>query len=171
MVQFQDFTSSKTAHRSTWAVPPLGYVKVNFDATFLPGNSYNKAYAARDHGGRCLGWFVCRFIGRPGPVVGETRAALCAISWVQARGWNSINLEGDCLQVIHSLRDKDSDSLPAFIIYRDESLRIVRNFSIFSCSFIKRSGNCLAHALAHLNVNSSTSIQDDVFPAYMANLI
>lgn len=109
---------------------------INFDAAFPRGDSYQIDAVARDHGGRCVGWIARKFVGRPDLVVGEARAAFEALLWARFRRWNSFILDGDNLQVINSLGDKELDFLSAFSIYQEESLRVSQEFSVISCSFI-----------------------------------
>lgn len=132
----QVFTTTMLSHQSTWQAPSLGRIKINFDAAFPRGYSYQIEAVARDHGGICVGWIARKFVGRPDPVVGEARAAFEALLWARFRRWNSIILDGDNLQVINSLGDKELDFLSAFSIYQEESLRVIQEFSVISCSFI-----------------------------------
>lgn len=56
--------------------------------------------------------------------------------------------------MIHSLKEVATNSLPIFSI-RDESLVFIAYFTTLSCSFVRHTGKCLAHKLAHFDLDSS----------------
>lgn len=69
-------------------------------------------------------------------MAGEARAALHAIS----------------LQVTNAINDGDHSNATDVGIYLEEIFSICRSFTSFSCTFVRRSCNTLAHALAHLYI-------------------
>lgn len=104
-------------------------------------------------------------------MVGEARAALFATEFAASRGWSSILLEGDNMQIVNAVRDREASSLADFVIYLDEPVALIISFSCFSIFFVRRSGNYLAHELAHLNLGSSSSLDVDVIPADLAHIL
>lgn len=104
-------------------------------------------------------------------MVGEARAALFATEFAASRGWRSIVLEGDNMQIVNAVRDREASSLADFGIYLDELVALIISVSYLSISFVRRSGNYLAHELAHLNLGSSSSLDGDVILADLAYII
>lgn len=82
-----------------------------------------------------------------------------------------MHLEGDCLQVINALNDKNGDRLFSFGVVISVCPELFSSFEAFICSFIRRVGNSLAHSLAHISLYD-TLVLDGVFPlANLAHLI
>ncbi|XP_012858039.1 PREDICTED: uncharacterized protein LOC105977277 [Erythranthe guttata] len=141
---------------TAWSPPPEGCIKINVDAALPKGMVYySVAMVARDWRGGCCRWAVRRFPRQPQPVECEAHAVFEAISCARTVGWSSIIIEGDCLQVISSLKEGES-SLSSFGAYIDECLAITGSFIFCDFSFVKRSGNQLAHVFA-TNISLSCS--------------
>ncbi|XP_012849530.1 PREDICTED: uncharacterized protein LOC105969320 [Erythranthe guttata] len=117
-----------------WNPPMPGVIKINVDVAFSPNKDYNGvSMVARDHRGSCIWWKVKKMEGRSNVVDGEAYAVLHAIRVAQEKQWSSIVIEGDNLTIIESLRQGEP-STSSFGALMDES-------------FVKRSGNKLAHDL------------------------
>lgn len=56
------------------------------------------------------------------------------------------------------------------IKYHEILISFVKSFIAFSCSFVRQTGNCLAHELARLDLGSSSYLEGDVLPAALANI-
>ncbi|XP_012834550.1 PREDICTED: uncharacterized protein LOC105955379 [Erythranthe guttata] len=94
----------RDVHPSLCKPPPVGAVKLNFDAGFpMDKNFFSAAAVARDCAENCLGWKVEKIPDKLRPVEGEAVAALKAIYLAKGRGWRDIVLEGDCIQLIQAL--------------------------------------------------------------------
>lgn len=88
-------------------------------------------------------WHVRKLPGNPSPTVGESRAALEGMVLALDQEWTSVQLEGDCKQVVAELCSGG-----------DAIISNVRNYLhlfFFSCSFVKHLSNGLAHALTHIS--------------------
>ncbi|XP_012844733.1 PREDICTED: uncharacterized protein LOC105964775 [Erythranthe guttata] len=155
-------------HPANWNPPRPGIVKINFDAAFPKSKSYYvTSNVARDHRGRCLWWSVNRITGRPRVIDGEAHAALHALSKAKEMGYESIMLEGDNLRVISTLQDNlSSDSSYGALI--EESLILSREFDLCTFTFVKRSGNLVAHAIA--NNYDSGYFEGQTLPLDLANI-
>ncbi|XP_012845681.1 PREDICTED: uncharacterized protein LOC105965659 [Erythranthe guttata] len=165
--QLRPNPSLRSAHPTEWKPPERDFVKLNFDvATKSAPAGITVAAVARNAEGRSLGWKVCHIQGNLLPVEGEALAALHAINLAQDRSWQRISIEGDCLQVINALRNRSGESL-SFGAIVDECCSISRNFLQCDFSFVKRSGNSLAHALAH--VICTDSLEGIDLPLHLAS--
>ncbi|XP_012856167.1 PREDICTED: uncharacterized protein LOC105975516 [Erythranthe guttata] len=155
-------------HSASWNPPEFGCVKVNFDVAFpRGGNYYVMANIARDYNGKCLWWSTKKILGRPLPIEGEAHAALFALVKAKNMSVVTVVIEGDNLQVINTLQDI-SQSHTSYGAFVEEGHRIARYFNSCSFSFVKRSGNMLAHALA-TNYDSSCN-EGLVLPSDLASI-
>lgn len=85
-------------------------------------------------------------------VVTKLHAARFAILTADAKGWSHMHLEGHCLQVVNAFNDRGAHRLRSFDVIISAGLELSSRFSTFRCSFIRRSNNCLLHALAHISL-------------------
>ncbi|XP_012841270.1 PREDICTED: uncharacterized protein LOC105961590 [Erythranthe guttata] len=157
------------AHPREWTRPPSGVIKINFDAAVPRGELYfSIAAIARDNGGDCVGWKVESFRGSLLPVECEAKAALLAINMAKAKGWESVIIEGDYLQIISALRAQERDA-SSFGAILEDCLNIAKSFQYCVFNFVKRSGNRLAHHLAkHLAMDCK---EGDDLPVFLADII
>lgn len=157
----------------TWTAPTGSTIKINFDAGFNDDLHYQIAVVARSEGGGCVGWRVRCLTGQPSPEVGEAKAALEGVLFAVEKGWHDVILEGDSAMVVSAIQNQLHDSFLPYGATINHLLQSVRSFHLFSCLFIKRSGNRLAHALAHLSFEHSNSNVLDglVLPADLASII
>lgn len=54
------------------------------------------------------------------------------------------------MQVINAFNDRDRQGLRSFDAIISACLELASSFSAFRCFFVRRLGNCFAHALAHI---------------------
>lgn len=151
--------------QATWAPPDRGKIKINVDVGF-PGNLavFHTSLVARDNSGRCVGWRRQVINGRPSPTDGEAVAILHGMQEAVARNWRNVIIETDCLSV-HRLLCRGSSSLVSYGAVLDSCFALIPSFHSLSFSFVKRSGNCVAHALAtalNLVCNEGVSLPSDL---------
>lgn len=111
---------------------------------------------------------MSRLNGQPSPAVGEARAALEGIAIAAEKGWPEVILESDCALVTAAI---DKHSLAPYGPLVDEIISCILHFQFCSCFFVKRSGNRLAHALAHLSLDNSDVFKGCDLPADLALII
>lgn len=133
----------------TWIAPPPQVIKINFDVGVLEPNKFRVAVVARDAEGRCVWWRIRRLSGQPPVVVGEARAAYDGVLLAMEKGWRSIILEGDNSEIISAIQNRVDDSFLSYEAFTSSIFALLDSFESFSCSFVRRTGNKLAHALAH----------------------
>lgn len=160
--------SRSQAGPEVWQPPRHPTVKVNFDVGFFEDNRYQIAVVARNGGGGVLWWQVRRFWGAPPVVVGEARAALEGLRLAKEKGWGDIVIEGDNSEVISALQNRVDDPKLVYGALISSCLILVPLFQSFSSSLVKRSGNKLAHALAHFSLVSSNFLAGCDIPADLA---
>lgn len=109
--------------------------------------------------------------GSPSPVVAEASAARLAILMALEKGWTHIHLEGDCLQVINTFKDRDVQGLRPFEIIVLACIELSSRFSRFTYSFVRRMSNCLAYAFAYLPLVDARSLHGVSPRAGLAHLL
>ncbi|XP_012857536.1 PREDICTED: uncharacterized protein LOC105976823 [Erythranthe guttata] len=110
-----------------------GWLKINVDAALPPGQQF---------------FIATRQVhGRPNAEECEAFAALFALQYAKLQGWRSIVVEGDCLTVINALKANVASSAPIGVFVAD-CFSLISSFDSCDFSFVRRSGNSLAHCLA-----------------------
>lgn len=64
-------------------------------------------------------------------MAGEAWAALFAADFAVSRGWRSIVLAGDNMQIVNAVRDREASSLVDFGIYLEDLLLFLFLFLVF----------------------------------------
>lgn len=118
-----------------------------------------------------MGWLIRKFRGEPLPVVAEAYAARLALQLAKSHGWTHIHVEGDCLEIIQALNDRNGERLQVFGSVIDACFELLQSFAAFKFSFIRRVGNCLAPALAYFSLLDSFVIDGISLPAVLAHVI
>lgn len=138
--------SSHTTYTSIWVPPPAGVVKIIVDAVFPPHwENFWMDLVARDSSGDCLWWFRRCIASRPTPVDGEALSAYHGFSLARDRGWRTVIIESDCLQLVNALSIGEP-SLASFGAVAESCLKLC--FQYLSFNFTRRTGNVLAHRIA-----------------------
>ena len=129
-----------------WSLPPRSQIKLNFDAAICEEKT-TVAVVGRDIvGNLLLAWLEQFESGNS--LLGETRAAWCAIRCAMNEAFQNIFLKGDAWNVIEPL--KKSDVAPHWSIRSifEDILYFVNCFSNVEFSFVHRKGKLFAHLFA-----------------------
>jgi len=110
----------------------------------------------RDSEGDILLSAVSQGTGFLGPELEEARACIFAIRTAQQHGLRHVILEGDSLSLISKLEKKQRLAADIGLLV-DEILNLSHNFNFCAFNFVRRDGNKVAHALAHLKPYVSSS--------------
>lgn len=129
-----------------WSLPPLGELKMNFDASLID-HSATSAVVLRDHHGQVRGAWINHF-NSSNSFCAELEAAIQAFSIAESLNITRLWLEGDALQVILTLQGLDQ--------YRDwraldninRGKTFLRFHSFWSVKFVYRNCNLCVHKLA-----------------------
>lgn len=150
--------------------PPPPRININFDVGFFEDYYFQVAAVARDLEGRYVWWRARRFIGQPASVMGEARAALEGVKLAVDTGWGEIELEGENSQVVAAVQSREADHFLPYWAFIASLLSFLPFFQSFSCSFVRRSGNALAHVLAHFPLGSVDTMEACDLPASLASI-
>ena len=132
-----------------WRPPDAGSFRLNFDAGRIGERGYGWGFVLRNQVGEILLMGVMQGDGFSEPEVEEARACLFALRSVADYGYGRLEVEGDCLNLIGRLLAKSPpNNLLGYFI--SDILSFLGTFDFISWHYIKRGGNKVAHALAHL---------------------
>lgn len=87
------------------------------------------------------------------------------------RGWTEVEFEGDSSQLMEEMGKGIIDPFSNYGHLGACIIELLCTFSFSSSSFVKRTSNRLAHALAHLDCFSSDTLENSMLPADLASLI
>ncbi|MBA0837577.1 hypothetical protein Goarm_009723 [Gossypium armourianum] len=132
----------------SWRPPNDGFVKINFDASFLQDLSLAvTAVMVRNHKGEIVGTETYLLNDVADPFVAEARACERALIFSHTLGLQRLVVEGDALLVIKSIRNREvGKSIIRSIVYHIQQLD--RSFEEVTYTFVPREGYEAAHALA-----------------------
>lgn len=137
-----------TTGPSLWSPPVFDFIKINVDAAIPEGiDSYRVSGVAHNHEGRLLWWYRTELVGRPPATDAEAVAILHGVRVALQKGWRRVVLETDCLPIFHNLT-ATSPSLYSYGAILDAILELRSFFHVLSLTFVRRSGNSLAHDIA-----------------------
>lgn len=133
-----------------WCSPPPGHIKVNVDVAIPKGKDFFRVgLVARDSDGTVIWWKIIQFPGRPSPLDGEALAVYHGSILAKDKGWPQVIVETDCFPVFHAFSSAVLNrSLTSFGALIDACLVARSCFRSLLFSFVRRSGNSLAHSLA-----------------------
>ncbi|KAA3453717.1 reverse transcriptase [Gossypium australe] len=127
--------------------PKAGIVKINFDASFLSKeNIAITAAIARNFKGSIVGAETYLFQHIADPFVAEARACERALLFARTMGFQRLEVEGDTLSVIKSIKKKGKDTSVIRSITHHTYLMGL-SFDQIDYLFTPRSANGAAHAL------------------------
>ncbi|KAL6520972.1 hypothetical protein OROGR_017541 [Orobanche gracilis] len=131
-----------------WSAPPLGYIKVNIDATIFSNyNIVGCGVVARDTEGEFIAWRHTRMRGHWNPEVAEACAVLGGINMALDFNWRRVIFESDCYNVVTAFKNATC-RFSEFGGFIDEGLRLCKTLDDFRFTHVKREGNKFAHNVA-----------------------
>uniref|UniRef100_A0ACD6AMS5 Uncharacterized protein n=1 Tax=Avena sativa TaxID=4498 RepID=A0ACD6AMS5_AVESA len=158
-----------------WKLPPLGHVKVNFDASFvaeLKAGAYG--YVIRtDTGEFVQGAGKLSFLRSA--LHGEAEAEVCIVAMEPTAkpGIHRVQFESDCTTLVASITDSTLDLSENGVMMREAwSLRIL-HFDSAKFIFCRRDCNKLAHYLAQFGFQDAavSSMWKDTAPDFVNVLL
>lgn len=152
---------------SFWSPPPIGCVKINFDAAFSP-SSNDASIGIIVHGDEGV-FFMA--LAKPGfftnsALIAEGLAARVGLLKALSLGAKDCVLEGDCWEVISALKN-NIDSCPWTNKCINQDCKFLASrFGNISFSWIRRDANKPAHILAS---KASLSLSKEEWVEYPPN--
>lgn len=134
---------------STWIRPATGTFKLNFDASVKNRKEAGAGMIVRNRNGEVLAAATTEL----GPVLSAVLAEALGMRWALGLaaelGFRRLWLETDCLVLLNYWNRRDGGLSHLDTIVRDCRL-LLSHFDVFNFTFVRRTGNCAADALAHL---------------------
>lgn len=132
-----------------WTAPPVGWVKINFDAAVeKTGELGGIAAVAKDHTGLILVWSRKKLHARFDTGTAELLATRLAVSLAREMGFQHIILQGDALTVIKHLQSGRETRSNNGLVYATVT-QMLSTFVGTRIEHIRREANMLAHQLCH----------------------
>ncbi|XP_021631810.1 uncharacterized protein LOC110629204 [Manihot esculenta] len=139
----------------SWQPPPLGFVKLNFDAAWdKNSNSGATAVIVRDPSGSVIDWCCRSWVSISDPLQLESIACREALLFAKSRGFSHSIIEGDSLITVQACRGN-----PAPLSIQDiisDSLDIAKFFQSISFSWVRRTHNQASHLLCKKFIRDSS---------------
>ncbi|XP_050233568.1 uncharacterized protein LOC126682054 [Mercurialis annua] len=131
-----------------WTPPPANTLKINFDGAFhnASGNGVGAA-VTRNQEGRPIATVARRFTHVNSPTLVEALALREAVLLAKSRQLTTVIFEGDAKGIIDAMIE-GSNLNPACDVVLHDCRILCSSFSAVSFSFIRRTGNWVAHSLA-----------------------
>ncbi|KAM6542729.1 hypothetical protein CsatB_007176 [Cannabis sativa] len=132
---------------------------INVDAAlFHRDNSYGFGIVARYSLGKLIEAKTCYKAGSYSAEVVEALGFKEALNWIKSTNWQNVELETDSLLTVQAIRSKQKMSSIFGLIIQD-CCHLLSTLPNVKISFIKRSANRVAHAIArHSRFSSGCSI-------------
>ncbi|KAJ8452108.1 hypothetical protein Cgig2_016689 [Carnegiea gigantea] len=139
---------SKAYDQVLWQPPDMGVLKLNFDRGKVGeyGRGWGFVVGSSD-GDICMA-AMQQSSNFSGPILGEAKACLCGLRAAREQGYLCFAVKGDCLPLIHKLKNILIDDNVLGCIIRD-IFALVECFKFVSFSLVKRGDDRVAHDLAH----------------------
>jgi hypothetical protein len=132
----------------TWARPPEGYVKVNWDASVNKHhNKMGVGVVVRDSTGAVLAMLCTIRKSITSPAVAETVGAWAAVELAKRMGLRRVIFEGDALEIIQALT-RDGESWAIYGQMLNEIKSVLMQNQDWSVQYVSRVANGVAHNLA-----------------------
>ena len=135
-------------HPVRWTSPREDMVKVNVDAGSLGELGSGVGVVCREARGEVLAAGVFQFDAAWDVKIAEAKAVYHGLRLAKEMDFAKVIVESDSLVVIQALRNKSGGSSDFGLIV-DDILAFCCSFELVCWSFVKRSGNTVAHILAH----------------------
>lgn len=133
-----------------WYPPDPGKIKINVDVALPVDQDFIQlGLVARNSEGQVVWWRSKKITGRPTPTDGEALAVYHGVLLARDKAWPQVIIETDCLSIFRSLSSSSSSrNLLSYGALIDTCFANRVFFNVLSFSFVRRSGNVLAHTLA-----------------------
>jgi len=132
-----------------WSKPPAGKLKLNCDASFLPGTSMGTwGFVIRDSDGDAVSAGRGKVEHLLGAFQAELISCLHGVQEAVRLGIGNLVLETDALQVRQALCSNDFNASVAGGLVAELKFLVHVNFNCFQCLCVPRECNRVAHEIA-----------------------
>ncbi|XP_059434317.1 uncharacterized protein LOC132167380 [Corylus avellana] len=155
-----------------WTKPPVGFLKINWDASVdVSQKRMGMGIAIRDHGGELLAAYCATRDYITDAATAEALTAWQAVEISQSLGLEKVVLEGDAMEVVKVLRNEEV-WLGSYGHVLQEAKQKLCQCMEWKVSHVHRQGNNVAHSLAKLALTIQQEILwTDNFPLCIRELV
>jgi ribonuclease HI len=137
-----------------WSPPLQEWVKVNSDGAFSQGSGHGGgAVVMREHHGSFLAGSSWFFPQVTDPEHAELLACRAAVQLAKDRGVSKLMLESDCQAAVRKIATTELDRSVHGPLVEDIKA-LLGDFEEFTVSFVRRTGNGVAHVFAKLGCHN-----------------
>ncbi|XP_042948546.1 uncharacterized protein LOC122281257 [Carya illinoinensis] len=137
-----------TEDLGTWKPPPLGVIKVNWNASMNASNGKpGFGIVAREHQGRVLAYKKLSKSSFLDPLLAEAQGVLYVVDLIIELGYSLTILKGDSHLIIKGLM-QDQPRWDEVGMILSNTMKILFYLDSWNATFVKRNGNVYAHLLA-----------------------
>lgn len=140
------------SHPVRWHAPTAGWVKINVDAGQVGDRGAGLGVVCRDHEGSVLGCVAVQTQAGWEARIAEAQTVLEGVRFAVQWRHSHVIIESDCLQLIQAIQNPVL-GVSDFHLVVEDILALSSRLLDVVWSFVKRSGNKVAHVLAHLQGN------------------
>ncbi|XP_027162557.1 uncharacterized protein LOC113763065 [Coffea eugenioides] len=139
----------QAAESSRWYPPPQGVIKLNSDAALeQKERRIGSEVVARREDGEMVGAWAGGERRDGNPTVEEALAIRKAVIKAKQRGWNKVEIQSDCKQMVDKLKDRNNEDPITGTILAD-ILMLSQEFDECYFSFVKRDAVSQAGKICH----------------------
>ena len=144
--------------RERWKKPSMGFIKLNTDAAFqVSDGSTGLGGIFRDHEGNCLGCFSKFQVSSSSPIHAELLALLEGVQIAYSKSLSPLVIETDCQSIVEAVYKGSLDHSDIGFLLTDLRWGL-QLLAAAQLRFVRRQANVVAHNLAKLAIQSSSSI-------------
>jgi ribonuclease HI len=163
--------SSQTRKTAAWSAPPVDWLKLNTDASFIGiGQPSGAGAVVRDHRGVVLFAACSPMVSCDDAEEAEAKAALRGIKLLKDMGYTRIILELDCARAVTALRASHIDRSKNWATY-DEAKSLLKDLDDHQILHTRRENNRVADALARTASSAGSCIWRDNLPDVIQDFV
>ncbi|XP_057418167.1 uncharacterized protein LOC130712348 [Lotus japonicus] len=153
----------------SWSRPSPGTFKLNFDAAMAPNGDAGFGLVARNSRGEVLASACFPHGPVPSSLVAEGLSFRWAIGLAMELGFRCIVFETDCLLLFEAWKRRGGCSIVDSLIL--DCRRLSSGFDVFNFSFVRRTGNNVADALAKRSLLLGSLVWIEEIPQDLYGLV
>lgn len=136
----------------SWQPPCEDFIKINFDAFVGSGYMRGLGVVIRNDHGCILMTRTKRVQANWSANFTEASTTVYGLEMARRMGFKKIHLEGDALNIITSIKNKEQGWAPIYLVL-DCCFDVLSYFDVSMLSFVRRIGNTAAHMVARWETN------------------
>jgi hypothetical protein len=139
-----------------WELPPPGYAKVNFDASFINENKDGAfGFVVRSDTGTVIAAGSGKLYQLQSALQADARACVAAIEATANLGIYQVKFESDSSTLVNAIKNGGFDLASTGVLIREARSLSILHFDHADFFFYRRGCNKVAHSLAQYGYHAS----------------